>query len=236
MALKSRTLVATPAYRGDVVMQYAHCIVRDAVLAMVGGHFVEAPHFINDTYIHAARNRAAMTFLSGDWDYLMFIDADMGWAPDALGRILSMPRDMDIVGGVYRTKEEPPRYPINLLHGHPLTFPVCEIAGVATGFMRVTRRCLQTMLRAHQNGRFFDHIVDDRNTEWGDDIAFCQRARALGCRVWGVFDIEFEHVGPKAYKGTASADLAKSEGYLLPATEIVDATASRLPIPMRQSA
>lgn len=212
MILKSRTLVATPAYRGDVVMQYAHSIVRDSVLALMDGHFVEAPHFINDTYIHNARNAALKTFAEGEWDYLMFIDADMGWESGALGSILSLPTDMDIVGGVYRRKEDEPSYPFNALPDAPIRFPLCEVAGVATGFMRITRACAERVRAKYPNGRVFDHIIDEHDVEWGDDIAFCRRARASGCRVFGKFDISFEHIGPKAWSGRAQDHLPHLNG------------------------
>ena len=225
ISLKSSTFVATPAYRGDVVMQYAHSICRDAVLSLAKGHFVEAPHFINDTYIHIARNRAVKTFMAGTWDYLMLVDADMGWEKDALSSILSLPADMDIVGGVYAVKETPARYPINLLPDTPLKFPICELAGIATGFMRISRACIEKMLQRFPNGRLFDHIVDDRDVEWGDDMAFCIRARKAGCRVWGKFDIEFEHVGPFAWKGRASDDMKSSLGAMLAPGDIVEAVA-----------
>lgn len=212
MQLKSRTLVATPAYRGDVVMQYAHSIVRDSVLAIIDGHFVEAPHFINDTYIHNARNAALKTFAAGEWDFLVFIDADMGWQAGALGDLISLPVEMDIAGGVYRRKEDEPSYPFNALVDSPIAFPVCEISAVATGFMRITRACAERVLAKYPSGRVFDHIVEEGGFEWGDDIAFCRRARAAGCKVFGKFDIEFDHVGPKAWRGRAQDHLQHMVG------------------------
>ncbi len=211
--VKSRTLVATPAYRGEVVMQYAHSLVRDSVLAIVDGVYVEAPFFINDTYIHMARNRAVAEFVNSDFDYLMFIDADMGWSPGALGDILSLPERMDVVGGVYRVKEDAPRYPLHALVGIPIEAPVCEVRAVATGFMRISRSCLLHMLKKYPNGKLFNHIEDEHvpGGEWGDDFAFCIRARMAGCRVFAKLDIEFEHVGPKAWSGTASNHLDSIE-------------------------
>lgn len=210
--LKSRTFVATPAYRGEVVMQYAHSLVRDSVHAMACGHFVEAPHSINNTYIHMARNDAVKQFIVGDWDYLMFIDADMGWEPGALFKMLDAPADMDVLGGVYRTKEDHIRFPFHPLpESDFLRFPVDEVGHVATGFMRITRACIERLMAAYPNGKLFNPIVDDSlsDGEWGDDFAFCKRARETGSRIFARFDIEFEHVGPKAWKGRASEDLVR---------------------------
>lgn len=198
----TRTMVATPAYRGEVVMQYAHSLVRDTVGAAMDGHFVEAPYAINDTYIHNARNQAFRVFLAGESDHLVFIDADMGWEPGALSRLIGMPAYMDVVGAIYTAKEDPPRFPYLKLDGEG-SEPVREVAAVPTGFMRITRPAAQRMLDAHPNGRVFDHMVDDDGVEWGDDMAFCRRARAIGLGVWAIFDIEFEHVGPRAWKARA---------------------------------
>lgn len=200
--------MATPAYRGDVVMQYCHSIVRDTVAALMQGHFVEAPYFINNTYIHIARNEAVQTFMKQDQDFLVFIDADLGWSPNALAELLDLPKEWDVVGGVYRSKEAKVRYPFNPLPTVPVSYPVCEIAHCATGFMRITRSCLERVLARYPDKRLFDHIVDQSGIEWGDDMAFCKRVRAAGGRVYGKFDIEFEHVGPYAWKGRACDDLA----------------------------
>lgn len=217
MQLKSHTFVATPAYRGDVVMQYAHSIVRDSVAALGQFHLVEAPYFIGNTYIHIARNAAVQKFLGEEgYDFLFFIDADMGWQPNAIAEMLELPREWDVVGGVYRTKDHAPRYPFNPLPNIPVRYPVCEVAGVATGFMRITKACLERTV-ARFGKRLFDHIIDEAcDVEWGDDLAFCKRVRAAGGRVYGKFDIEFEHVGPYAWRGRACDHMATSEGFVLP--------------------
>lgn len=215
--LKTRTMIATPAYRGEVVMQYAHCLVRDIFLAINDGHYCEAPFFINDTYVHCARNRCLKVFLGTDADYLMFIDADMSWDAGALGRILGMDKDMDVIGGVYRKKEDPEFYPFHPMPGLPVTFPVAQVAGVATGFMRITRKCAERMLRAF-GGRPFDHAMID-GIEYGEDLLFCRRACLTGLKVYGVFDIKFGHHGPHEWSGRASDYLP--DGFVIPGTPLV---------------
>ncbi len=216
--LKSRTFVATPAYRGDVVMQYAHSIVRDAVLAITRGHFVEAPYFHTHTLIHAARSHCVKLFMGGDWDYLMFIDADTGWQPDALGDILDLPADMDVVGGICHRRDDDRVYPFNAMPGVPLKFPVCEVDTLGACFMRITRKCIERTLRAYPGDRPFDYMPDPDHPELltGEDFAFCRRVRGAGGKVYGKFDIQFDHVGPKTWTGRASDDLADKEGFLIP--------------------
>jgi hypothetical protein len=194
--MKSQNFVATPAYRGEVVMQYAHALVRDTVLAMGSGHFVEAPFFINDTYVHFARNLAVKTFLeSPEADNLLFIDADMGWELGGLTKLIEAPGD--IAAGIYHLKSDVPNFPFN---ADPALHPLASVAPILsgpTGFMKITRECARAMWDQHDGEPFaFEGGC-------GEDIAFCNRARALGFSVYGLFDIEFEHVGPKVWKGRA---------------------------------
>lgn len=205
--LKSRTLIATPAYRGEVVGQYAHCLVRDSFLAMMRGHFVEAPLIIPDTIPCVARAKAVREFMGSECDYLMMIDADMGWQHDALGEMLELPPEMDIVCGIYRQRIEARRYVIHSLPDVPLTYPVSEIKMASAGFMRITRGCLERMLKAYPNGRLFSHITDENDEEFSEDFSFCMRARAAGCKVYAKLDIAFDHVGPHAWRGAAHKDL-----------------------------
>lgn len=195
-------------------MQYAHSLARDAVLAAVRGHFVDPPYFQSHTLIHAARNDAVRVFRASDVDYLMFIDADTGWGVNALGDMLALDPALDVVAGICRRRDDVVVYPFNVLTGVPLKFPLCEIESAGACFMRITRPAIERTV-ARFGPRIFDYRLDPRFPETGEDMSFCWRARDAGCRVWGKFDIEFEHVGPKTWKGTAQIDMADKEGFTL---------------------
>jgi glycosyltransferase involved in cell wall biosynthesis len=188
-------------------MQYAHSLVRDALLAAEGGWFVHPPYAINDTYIHCARNKAVKAFLESGYEQLVFIDADLGWDSNGLLKLLQTPGD--IVGGLYRAKDPAlgTDYPCNI--SGLITYPACEIQSLPTGFMRISRDCAAQMF-AKYDGRPFDHVVSG-GEERGEDIVFCDRARKHGFSVWARFDIEFEHVGPFAWKGRAADHFFEKE-------------------------
>lgn len=194
--LKSRNFIATPAYRGEVVMQYAHALIRDTVMAIGSGHFVEAPFFINDTYVHFARNQAVKQFPeASDHDNLIFIDADMGWEPGALIKLIEAPGD--IAAGLYPVKNDETYFPFN---HDPALVPLAAVAPIhagPTGFMKITRACAERMWE------FFEGEPFAFEGGCGEDIAFCNRARDLGFSIYGLFDIEFQHVGPKVWTGRA---------------------------------
>lgn len=192
--LKSRTFVATPAYRGEVVMQYAHSLVRDSVLALSQGHFVNPPFVINDTLVHYARNKALETFLDTDCDQLVFIDADMGWEEGALIRLIETPGH--VVCGFYRMKTDAENYPFSSLPSG-FTGTVGPILAGPGGFMKVDRSCAKAMRDAFSMPFEFDG-------EKGEDITFCERAHGLGFAVMGIADIHFDHIGPNIWSGRAS--------------------------------
>lgn len=190
--LKSRTFIATPAYRGEVVMQYAHCLVRDSIACLAAGHFINPPYSINDTVIHEARNHALRAFLDTDHDWLVFIDADMGWEPGALLRLIETPGD--IVCGIYGTKEPVQRFPFCTLPAG-LNSAVGRIKAGPTGFMKISRECAEAMVSRYPRPFEFE---DGK----GEDITFCERASDF--EIIGITDIEFEHVGPFPWKSRAS--------------------------------
>lgn len=196
--LKGKAFIATPTYRGEVVWQYAHSLCRDAMLAAQSGWFVDAPWCVNDTLIQFARNKALSAFLANEHDYLVFIDADLGWEPGGLLKLLET--EGDIVGGLYRSKGDDVHYPFNMLDGQPL--PVGAISGpvanVPTGFMKISRKAAHRVLADYPEP--FEFEKDERGT-WGEDLTFCNRARRCGLNVIARTDIEFSHIGPYVWKG-----------------------------------
>jgi hypothetical protein len=57
----------------------------------------------NESLITRARNELTRIFLEKDFDYLMFIDADIGFDGQAVAQLLAA--DKDIVCGIYPKKE-----------------------------------------------------------------------------------------------------------------------------------
>lgn len=180
-------------------MQYAHSLVRDTVLCLASGHYVEAPFIINDTLVHNARNLALKAFLESECDHLVMIDSDMGWETGALQRLIET--DGDIVAGLYRTKQDAENYPFNTLPGVGMGSPVAPIGSAPTGFMKISRACAAAMVEAHK--RPFDFVDAPDGGQFGEDITFCDRARDLGFGVIGIADIHFDHCGPNAWSGRA---------------------------------
>lgn len=96
-------MIATPMYGGMCSGHYMTGVVG-AIAALSGsGVSVFFSNLMNESLITRARNELARQFLENDFDYLMFIDADISFDGAAVLELLAANRD--IVCGVYPRKE-----------------------------------------------------------------------------------------------------------------------------------
>lgn len=202
--MKGKAFIATPTYRGDVVTAYVKSLFRDFVGCAKEGWFLEEPWFLSDTLIHFARLHAINAFLPTECDYLVFIDADMGWEKGGLIKLLETPGD--IVGGLYRSKSKGKHYPYQgKLNGEA----ICEVDGVPTGFMKISRRAIHRILADFPKP--FSPMYDEHGREWGEDLAFCNRAKSCGLSITARTDIRFDHIGPHIWSGCAMEDIGAEQ-------------------------
>jgi hypothetical protein len=154
------------------------------------------------------RARAAMMakFLASPASHLLFVDADIGFRPEAVFRLLDAGKA--VVGGIYPTKVQPAEGP-GSLELDPLTPPAApdadglvRVASLGAGFLLVARPAAQRLADAYPQLRarlgdvqdaaapiatmVFDSFVDPESGRYlADHQAFCQRWRAIGGEVWG---------------------------------------------------
>lgn len=176
-------------------------------------------------YVQKERNISIARFFESGCDYMLFIDADLSFDPTGPRRIMekAMANDLDIVGGLYRYKMDTEAYPVQLYVDdetgeHPMVNGLIPAAGLPTGFMLISRRCIERMITEYPETRY--EVKDSRNGEtsmvlfdlfecllyngewWGEDYIFCRRWTAIGGQLWAMPDIEFEHIGERAWNGT----------------------------------
>lgn len=152
--------------------------------------------------VYNARNNLARQAVKAEADYVLWLDSDMVFAPDLLQRMLKVctENDIDFLTGLcFRRK--PPYTPClfdkleKMGNGASYTaimsvpdgrFKVggCGFAGV----LMTTDVLLSVM--AKFDGRMFDPLPG-----FGEDVAFCWRARQCGYDIWCDSDIELGHVG-----------------------------------------
>lgn len=95
--------VATPCFGGMVTQRYMISAMRLLQWADRGGHRVSLELLGYDSLITRGRNTLLAKFLdSGTATHLMFIDADIGFDPGQVVRMLEF--DHDVVAGLYPLK------------------------------------------------------------------------------------------------------------------------------------
>ena len=146
------------------------------------------------------RNQVAEMFLAGPAQWLLFVDSDMGFAPDSLDRLLAVanPDTHPIVGalcfawketrqdglGGFRCVSRPTILDYGNRDGADtfigrLSVPdneVVKCAATGMAFVLIHR----TVLEAIGSGNWFDRIRGGDGKYAGEDVSFCIRAGAQG--------------------------------------------------------
>ena len=96
-------MIATPMYGGMCTGHYVQgLLMTTAKLREVGVNMAWC-QIMNESLITRARNELARIFLESEHDYLMFIDADIGFDGEAILQLMAA--DKDVACGIYPKKE-----------------------------------------------------------------------------------------------------------------------------------
>ena len=177
-------MIATPCFGGLLTQGYVESIIRLIHYAGVHGFEVQLAMLGHDALITRSRNTLVAAFLDmPQMTHLMFIDADIAFEPEAVGRLLAI--DEDVAGGIYPLKvadwaQSAARqqrhgetaalgalnYVGTLCEGPALErrdgFATAIYAG--TGFLLIRRRVLERMAEAHPELRYSSMHVYPRQT------------------------------------------------------------------------
>lgn len=96
-------MIATPMYGGMCTGAYVQGLLFTVAKMREAGVNVAWCQITNESLITRARNELARVFLASDHDYLMFIDADIGFDGDSILQLMAA--DKDVACGIYPKKE-----------------------------------------------------------------------------------------------------------------------------------
>lgn len=168
----------------------------------------------------AARNTIAARLVSSDVDWLLWVDTDMGFAPDALYQLLAVadPVERPVVGalcfaqrqfafdgmGGYRTRPQPTIFDWReddngtpQFASVPL-YPVnALVQSAATGaaFVLIHRTVFERIAEVH-GPTWYDRTYGADGHLLGEDVSFCVRAATVGVPIHvhtGVRTTHFKH-------------------------------------------
>lgn len=211
--------VGIPTIDGKVCAETAQALLAEQVVLALKGHRLTTGFTVGCSLITHARNDVCANFLASGADILVFIDADIGWEPGAVLKLVETGED--VVGGAYPYKKAEEGYPVAWLGNTAEPGPngLIAVGALPGGFLAVTRAALERIAEAEparvytwggkQLYAYFEApFIDGRL--YGEDVYFCASWRHVGGKVWLRPDLVLTHVGGvNSYTGCVGDWLAE---------------------------
>lgn len=212
MAAPISIYLATPCYGG-----LAHAIYMSSLLALrpaCAARSVALHVDLGGGEALIGRGRAVTLtkFLASGASHLLFIDADIGFTPQAVFRLIEA--GVDVIGGVYPRKAPARTDELDELPPGQARIrgDLRTVAAVGAGFLLIGRSAAVRITDAYPNLKaslvdmpsagvpetvmVFDSMIDPETRLYLSDYqAFCHRWRALGGDIWADPGGRLVHVG-----------------------------------------
>lgn len=166
--------------------------------------------------IYDSRNQLAEHAIKNEFDYMLWFDSDMVFAPDTLEKLLA--DDKDIVAGLY-FRRSAPFTPVLFDKLEITEEGICEfentidypdhlfqVAGCGFGCVLMKTDVLFD-IAGKEGGTWFTPIGNI-----GEDCAFCIRARHYGYEIWCDPNVKLGHMGMNPVTESTYLGLKKAKG------------------------
>ena len=236
---KPKVYVAMPCYDS---MRVETCVSLMDTFSALGGSGIECKFkSVKTSLVTHGRNLLTAGFMDSGFDYMLFVDADVEFSPEAVMRML-VP-EKDIICTPYRNKEDPwiDRYSVKFKdkdHIEILEWDIIEIEEGPAGLMLISRKVYERLMdkypelkikfneatREKMNKEIGakDDAIDKymynfwdtsfKKHQWkGEDLAFCDLARAAGFKLYANLDSWTTHHGSYGWKGRFGDHLVKKK-------------------------
>jgi hypothetical protein len=218
-------IIATPCYGGNLSVNYVNSLVQSTALFQSYGLSLHVTFLSNHSLITMARNKLVSDIFQNDkndWESIVWIDADISWAPDDLLKLAL--HNEDVVCGTYRKKiHNSCQFTIKMIPGNetPDERGLIEIEATGTGFLRVSKKAMQDVMN-HEPVYYTERITQPelgskdieiknvfesgmKNGEMlSEDFFFCAKLRERGYKIMLDTNIDLGHDGGFTYRGSMS--------------------------------
>jgi GT2 family glycosyltransferase len=161
--------------------------------------------------IAAARNDVVRHFLKFSAEWLLMIDSDMAWNPEQIDKLMDVAdaKERPLLGGlcfgggrsgimfptIYRLRQPGPNEtPVQVVKDYPPdSLVACDATGAA--FLLMHRSLLLKMQETwgETNSPWFIEGSEYKGMAFGEDWAFCMRAKALGYQLYVHTGVKIGH-------------------------------------------
>lgn len=221
-----RVFVGLPQGDGKAFASHISSLVHAEAALHEAGWAMDCGIEASNCHVDDTRNSLVREFMGTDCEKFLFIDSDVSWRDEDLVRLVC--HDRDIVAGVYPKKTDTPEFPVYLTRGELWAEAdgLLEVERAPTGFLCIKRGVLEALeakaVRYNGNGRkATEHpyalIFERTNTpedgrRWSGDYSFCNKAKALGYRIFVDPEMHFGHAGTKTWSGCLGDHLRTRAG------------------------
>ena len=235
--MKPRVYIATPCYD---MMRVETTVSLIDTFSTLGRSGIECKFkSVKTSLVTHGRNLLTCGFLDSGFDYMLFVDADVEFQPEAVARML-VPKK-DIICTPYRVKEEKVKYAVKFKDSNDIRiepFDLVEIDEGPAGLMMIKRVVFERLMdkrpdlkinfdvatRTKMNKEigamedaidrymynFWDTTFGLDTGEWkGEDLSFCALARGAGFKIYANLDSGTTHHGSYGWKGKFGDSLVK---------------------------
>ena len=237
MSSKPKIYVATPCYDS---MRIETCVSLIDMFSTLGRSGIECKFkSVKTSLVTHGRNLLTCGFLDSNFDYMLFVDADVEFQPEAVARML-VPKK-DIICTPYRVKEENIKYAVKFKDPDFIKiepFDLVEIEEGPAGLMLIKRVVFERLMdkrpdlkinfdeptRKKMNEEigavedaidrymynFWDTTFRLDTGEWkGEDLSFCALATDAGFKIHANLDSGTTHHGSWGFQGKFGDSLKK---------------------------
>ena len=237
MSSKPKVYIATPCYDSMRVETTVSLIDTFSALGRSG---IECKFkSVKTSLVTHGRNLLTCGFLDSGFDYMLFVDADVEFQPEAVARML-VPKK-DIICTPYRVKEEKVKYAVKFKDSNDIRiepFDLVEIDEGPAGLMMIKRVVFERLMDKHPELKinfdkptrekmnkeigamedaidrymynFWDTTFRLDTGEWkGEDLSFCALARGAGFKIYANLDSGTTHHGSWGFQGKFGDSLVK---------------------------
>jgi hypothetical protein len=218
----TRVHFCIPCYGGMVTEAFFISMLKFMAAANRLGLNFTVDTMVNESLIPRGRNSLVAKFMAFEpkSTHLMFIDADIGFEPEEVLKLILA--NKDVCGGLYPKKSLPISYVVNKVPNSRTEGNLVTVSNLGTGFMLIKREVLEKLMRLHPNLHYCDDIgldpkyaaykyglfnieIDPVTKELlSEDYYFCKLWRQAGGDIWADLSVRLDHTGYFKFQGDAS--------------------------------
>lgn len=224
-------MIATPAYGGQVTEKYLQSSLSLAFESTRMGLNVGFFTVTGESLITRARNNMLQTFIDSTYEQLLWIDADIGYDPVNVMRLVNSSHEVTaapyalktidwdaVAGDTAETKQTSSRrFVVNQASEEVDPGGFSEVMDVGTGFLCIKRSAIEKMIEAYKDDYYFsdDPYVQGDRKRWllfdtmldgeGENRRYLSEDYAF-CRKW-------QNIGGKVYMDRHGPGLRHYGGY-----------------------